>query len=568
MLIQLRRRYSPFFLIGCIIGSSMGAVEGKVIIQFDPPQAPPAATTQQTIQTYLRDHQAELSLSPDLSNLVLERKQSSLLGDHYRFTYVSGAQPAAPIAGSALILSIHPNGIVYRVFASAPATTRVMRLEKSSPITPQQAYDIAWKDLKVHGSLLDSPQNEIEYLSVRGALHKVYKITLGVSAPFGYWRYWIDVQTHQILKREETRLTRHPKQDLIPQIQLYKGPIYNREQAFSEYRLRHLKLAAAGMPTEGSALVFDPDPRTALHDDTLRNDSPKEDFLQAYVERTLRDISFDGTLYSLKGPWIQIVDFEPPYTPPSTSLDGHWNYQRDNNGFNDVMTYFHIDQSQRYIQSLGFTGDKAIQGGPIEVDSDGVDSADNSHFIPSSNRIAFGHGCVPDNEDADVILHEYAHSLQHSMDPQWEGGDTGAMGEGFGDYWAVVYSLSTATGRDFERFQVFNWDAPGCWPGRRVDKVQLRYDPTHQYDAHTPVHEGISDELWSTPLVQSFVELQEKGYNPDDINRLVLESHFGIGPNSTMRDMAGIIVHTARNMYKDSTYGDVFEKHFVLHGIL
>lgn len=570
MLIQIRRGIFPLFLVGCLLGISRGSLQGKVLIQYDPPQAAPAASAQQTLQAYLHDHQAELSLTPDLSNIRLEHKQSSFLGDHYRFTYIAGT-PATPLANSALIVSVRPNGTVYRIFASLPEPLPIIRLEgKMAPLTLQQAYDLAWKDLKVHGALLDEPKNEIAYIPVNGTLHKAYKITLGVAAPFGYWCYWIDMYTHQILKREETRLTRQPKRDLVPQINMYGGPIFNRTQAFSEYHIRHMDLVepTTTRPAEGGALVFDPDPRTALHDDTLRNDSPKEAFLMAYVERTLHDISFDGTLYSLKGPWIQLVDFEPPTVAPSMSIDGHWSYQRDNNGFQDVMTYFHIDQSQRYIQSLGFTGDKAIQGSPIEVDSNGVDGADNSHYIPSSNRMAFGHGCVPDNEDADVILHEYGHALQHSMNPHWEGGDTGAMGEGFGDYWAIVYSLSTEKGRDFERFQMFNWDAPGCWPGRRVDKTEIRYDPTHKYYAHSPVQGGISDELWSTPLVQSFVELQEKGYSPDDINRLVLESHFGMGPNATMRDMAGIIVHTAKLLYPDPVYAQVFEKHFEQQGIL
>ncbi len=569
MRIQLRRRYFPLFLVSCLIGSSIGALEGRVLIEYDPPQPTTIEkSAKQTIQTYLRTHQAELSLSADLSNIRLDSKQTSLLGDHYRFIYISNDQPAIEIADSALIVSVHPNGSVYRLFASPPEAKLVTTFHKMSPLTEQQAYDIAWKALKVHGSLLEAPQSSLEYLLVDGKLRKTYKVTLAVSAPFGYWKFWIDVYTHQIVKREEARLTRHPKQDLVPQIRIYSGQTTNRQRAFFEYSHRNLIAPEKQARADGTALVFDPDPRTALQDPTLTKDSPKEAFLHAYVERPLRDLSFDGTLYSLKGPWIQIVDFEPPNTPPSVSADGNWRHERDNNGFHDVMTYFHIDQSQRYIQSLGFTGAKAIQAGPIEVDSDGVNGEDNSHYVPGSNRISFGHGCVPDNEDADVILHEYAHALQQSMDPQWGGGDMGAMGEGFGDYWAVVYSLSTEKGRDFERFQVFNWDGPGCWPGRRVDKTELRYDASRHYYAHSPIEGGSSDELWSTPLVQSFVELQETGHQADDINRLVLEAHFGLGPNASMRDLAGVIVHTARKMYRDPTFAEVFQKHFVLHGIL
>ena len=100
---------------------------------------------------------------------------------------------------------------------------------------------------------------------------------------------------------------------------------------------------------------------------------------------------------------------------PSTSANGQWDAKRGNVAFNDVMTYYHIDKNQRYMQSLGFKGNKGIQEVSIEVDANGVNGTDNSHFIPSSNRMAFGHGCVDDNEDADVILHEYGHAINFSI---------------------------------------------------------------------------------------------------------------------------------------------------------
>jgi hypothetical protein len=136
------------------------------------------------------------------------------------------------------------------------------------------------------------------------------------------------------------------------------------------------------------------------------------------------------------------------------------------------MTYFHIDQNQRYIQSLGFTGGAGIQDGRIDADSDGVNGADDSHYVPSTNIVAFGHGCVDDNEDADVILHEYGHAIQHDINPNWSGGDTGAMGEGFGDYWAGSYSYSTTNGPSFHPEWAFTWDGHNnCWDGRVMNRL-------------------------------------------------------------------------------------------------
>ena len=93
------------------------------------------------------------------------------------------------------------------------------------------------------------------------------------------------------------------------------------------------------------------------------------------------------------------------------------------------------------MQSLGFT---TIQNGSIRVDPHGLSGADNSHYIGSlANYIAFGEGGVDDAEDADVIWHEYGHAIIHSQVTNWNGGETGAMGEGFGDYFAASYSCSS-----------------------------------------------------------------------------------------------------------------------------
>ena len=208
-------------------------------------------------------------------------------------------------------------------------------------------------------------------------------------------------------------------------------------------------------------MVFDPDPRTTLNNNTLQDTSPAGSFTDAYFTRDLLDIKFNGGLYRLNGPWVDILNWESPNTPPSTTTDGNWTATRGNNAFNDAMTYFHLDQNQRYMQSLGFTGATGIQEGPIGADTDGLSGADNSDYIPGTNRLAFGHGCVDDNEDADVILHEYGHAIQHGINASWFGGDTGAMGEGFGDYWAGSYSYSTANGRLFNPNWIFTWDGHG-----------------------------------------------------------------------------------------------------------
>src|SRR5262249_30730035 len=60
--------------------------------------------------------------------------------------------------------------------------------------------------------------------------------------------------------------------------------------------------------------------------------------------------------------------------------------------------------------------------------------------------------------------------------------------------------------------KVFKWDGiDSCWSGRRADRFNAKYDPHLTYGAHQSVGGFQSDELWSTPLVSSLLELATTG---------------------------------------------------------
>ena len=111
------------------------------------------------------------------------------------------------------------------------------------------------------------------------------------------------------------------------------------------------------------------------------------------------------------------------------------------------MAYFHIDRAQRYIQSLGFGGRRpnGINDRTQVVVADAFPTTTRSS-LPATRKIKYGIGGVDDAEDADVILHEYGHAIQDDQ-VRWfgQGDQAGAIGEGFGDYWAAVMS-SRVTG--------------------------------------------------------------------------------------------------------------------------
>lgn len=504
-------------------------------------------------------------LGIDTQSLQLVRTQSSLLANHLSFQQTIGD---VPVSDALIIVSVSKkDGKVFQFYNTALES--LYAPQSKSRISLDQAYDAAWAYVGVQDKLFEEPKAKLQYIQGEKGLRLVYSIELSPTKPYGAFGIDVDAQNGDVVGVRDLRITE--KAIPLPKTFGTKQPTIPRLPAFHaiQNKAQVSVFARAGEVRSGNAKVFDPDPKTFLNTDNLKDSSKAADFDAAYVDRILPDLSFVGDTYSLSGPWVKIIDFDPPTAKPTTSKDGNWNFKRGQGGFNDAMTYFHLDQSQRYIQSLGFKDDNGIQFGPIEVDADGVNGDDNSYFQSSSNRLSFGHGCVDDNEDADVILHEYGHAINYSINHSWSGGDTGAMGEGFGDYWAASYSYSTENGKIFQPDKVYNWDAGTCWAGRVLNAVEARYDPAKSYYAHSSISGGFqSDELWSTPLFQSHRALRELGVPREEIDTIILESQFGLGGGLKMRELAQSIVATAERLYPEGPHAEVFRDHFVDQGIL
>ena len=236
-----------------------------------------------------------------------------------------------------------------------------------------------------------------------------------------------------------------------------------------------------------------------------------------------------------------------------------------------MNAWFHIDRAQRYLQSLGFTGSRAIVGYAIEIDPHAAGGIDNSSYritsTPGRGRLFFGDGGVDDAEDADILLHEYGHAIQDSIVPSGftgpSSGEPRAIGEGFGDYWAfsASWAASNASGRD--PFCVGDWDAR-CAPGpstqcgyapgadclRRVDGSKSMADYLRDGSFGT---EHLNGEIWSSALREIFVKAvgslgADEGRRT--VDRTVLESHFGMPPNPSFRTAALRLIDADRRLNK------------------
>jgi len=523
----------------------------------------------ETAANYLVQHADIFGLTQGIADLEIVSIQESLLGKHFHFAQ---SIHGIPVYRAEIVVSVSSKtGSVYQVYNNTYPVTRLNKTVPEIPITWEDSYDIAWQDLKVHGELLERPASKLVYIPQNGDFRLAYLVTTAVEAPFGYWQHTVDSITGEITDVQETTVS---EKSVDFDFHEYTGEVFNRINTLKRFEERMQReqdntLAMGKTLVNGTGKVFDPDPVTTLQNDNLEDTSSASSFTSAYFTRTLLGINQSGSTYSLTGPWVTISNFESPNTAPSTTTTGNWTAVRGNNSFNDAMTYFQVDQSQRYIQSLGFTGSTGIQYNSISIDTDGVNGDDNSHFIPSTNRLAFGHGCVDDNEDTYVILHEYGHAIQHSINSNWSGGDTGAMGEGFGDYWAGSYRNSTPNGGTFHPAWSFPFDGHNnCWGGRTMDKTSFQYDPSNTYTAHATVGGILGDELWSTPLFQALVTLKGQGVPRSEVDRIILQAHFGLGSGLSMRDMATAIVNTAQQLYPSGNHKSVFEAKFVAQNIL
>ncbi len=315
-------------------------------------------------------------------------------------------------------------------------------------------------------------------------------------------------------------------------------------------------LAGKGGPgtSTGTGQVFLPNPVAFLGDQTLtdRKDADYAALQPAYRIVTLTNL--DGSGY-LRGDWANIRSEtgNPAFSETNTFI-----FTRHDDQFEQVMAYYWVTEAQKYIQSLGF----GTTYRPINMKSQAVRinqwGLDNSFATDKKDELRFGKGGVDDAEDGEVILHEYGHAMHFSQSPTFYSSvESGAIGEGFSDYWAVTVSNVIAPTAD--PACVADWDstsytlnAPHCL--RRVD-TNLHYPEDLTGAVH---HDGM---IWSRALWDIRNAL---GHVKADT--IILQAQFDF-PGTTMPDLANRTVATAQALY-GSAEANIVLAAFQARGIL
>ena len=312
--------------------------------------------------------------------------------------------------------------------------------------------------------------------------------------------------------------------------------------------------------------VFDPNPVAKLNDPSLRdqNDSAAAVPDAAYSLVDLLELNPTGML---AGPNVQIVDTDAPSTPHADASQPLL-FDRSQPQFEEVNVYFQIDRSQRYMQSLGYTGARRIVGYAIPVDPHSLSGADNSLYVgssvPGQGKLYLGDGGVDDAEDSDIVLHEFFHAVQDWIAPSAFFGTSSsqsrAMGEGFSDYWAYSSNYEAGLGSGRDPYCIADWDARcagddsgqncgypvGADCLRRVDSAKTMNDYINGDISGTEHKNG---EIWSSALREIFDALVQRHGVTDGrrmADTLVLESMFGAPSNPTYATIAKKLIDADR----------------------
>ena len=319
-------------------------------------------------------------------------------------------------------------------------------------------------------------------------------------------------------------------------------------------------VAFAAKPPSGSSTgagtVFLPNPVADLQDQSLtdQKDADYAALAPAYHSVTLTNLDGSGFLV---GHWANVVSEtgNPAYSPTNT-----FHYNRSQDEFEQVMAYYWVTESQKYIQSLGF----GSRFRPVNMESQDIRinqwGADNSFSWDKKDLLKFGKGGVDDAEDAEVILHEYGHAIQDSQQTPFGFGfttESGSIGEGFADYWAVTVADVIAPTPDAPC--VADWDSvsytstvPHCL--RRVD-TNLHYPEDLNGRVH---HDG---QIWSRALWD-----MRKALGHTVADTIILEGQFNVG-SPTMPQLAQSTVDAAQRLYGASAARKVRQA-FQARGIL
>jgi len=474
---------------------------------------------------HLIENARELGLRPEFSDLRLVDQLRSLTGDHVRFQQTVND---VPVFGALVSVSL-PDGEHEPVVGSRYAANGRAPAGVSGG-GPAAALESAVRQIGAgQDALAEAAEPALVYFpGPDKKLVPAWQLSVRTTEPLGSWLVLVDANTGAVLYRHNL-------------LRFDSGQLFDPNPAQTN----------GGTPP-------------APHCDNGVNAAL---MTGEYVSKPLLGIT--AAQNKLKGPW---VDTTAPgifggYKPAGVANEASrvYNYGCNDDRFEEVMVYYHLDRTQRKIQALGFTGTSGVLNRPVGVHAHYFGGC-NAFFDPVNRGVHFGDfndvvdcgGPPPlydSAEDADVIVHEYGHAIQDDLVPGWSFGpfpaaeEAGAMGEGFGDFIAAVMNNDPCIGE----YVSFGLAACGGAPGLRWLQNAMTYPggyescPNMDYDGDTiPESEEVhcgglvwGGALWD--MVEAIGGLPVTQQDRDIGLKLVLEAQFYLDQSATFNEAAAAV---------------------------
>src|SRR4051794_38582631 len=295
----------------------------------------------------------------------------------------------------------------------------------------------------------------------------------------------------------------------------------------------------ASEPSNVMGQVFLPNPVADLGIETLTDQKDADYFsadptlARAYHRVTLTDLDGSGTL---TGAYAKVIS---ETGKAAADTGSGFVYTRDQDQFEQTMGYYWVTQAQRYIQSLGFGSTLPAVNNRQQLLRINQFGGDNSFYRDGTGKltITFGKGGVDDAEDAEVIVHEYGHSVQDNQVPGFGSTpDAGAIGEAFGDYLAVTVSEHFAPTPDEPC--VADWDSTSYTS--TVPHCLRRIDANKHYPEDLAGEVHADGEIWSRALWDI-----HKALGARLADTIIIRAQFRFTPDISMPAAAARTIATA-----------------------
>lgn len=480
-------------------------------------------TPEQKAWDYLEQFSSEWGIR-DLNTLRHHATRTTDAGSVVRYRQYFGD---VPVNKSEITISIDPNDRVQMVASSYVVHLDVKEAEPSLSLTEAAAS----AERYIASKRLMMPNTTALKVYANNTMTRLaYETVILSSSPQGEWHVWTDAITGERFKVTN---------ELLYNCKHHKDP--KKKECSTSCAHGHRSSAFLAF---GTGYVFNPDPLSSNQvayggNYQDNNDATNSDLDAARFLVTLKDITNTAGTYKLEGPWAEIVDTDAPNTGLFEQNSPDFLFNREEQGFEAVNCYWHIDSMMRYVNlTLNCNITPTQYTGGVRFDPHGANGNDNSFYSGASGGVTFGEGCVDDGEDSDVIHHELGHGL-HDWVTSGSLSQVNGLSEGCGDYIAQSYnrSLGNWTSADAAYQWVFNWDGHNaCWPGRITNHAAL-YPGGLVGQIHT------DGQIWATSLMRIY----------DIIGRTKTDKIFyeGLGStnsSSSQDDAANAVYQAAINL--------------------